>query len=82
MCEVEIGISDTKLKKMVMVEEDRIEKEINDIEAEEKRLADLAIEEATKKEEEDKMYAEYAAQAEIDAAEAAAAAVEDGEEAS
>ena len=69
MCEVETGISDTRLKKMVDDEEDRLEKETNYIEDEEKRLADLAAEEAAKKEEEDKMYAEYAANAEAKAAE-------------
>jgi hypothetical protein len=74
MCEVESGISTTKLKKMVEIEDDRIEKEVIEIEDEEKCLVDLAIEEAAKKEEEDKMYAEYAAQAEIEAAEAAAVA--------
>jgi len=62
MCEVETQISYTKLKKMVDNEDMRIEKEVDEIEIEEKRLADLAIEEAMKKEEEDKMYAEYAAE--------------------
>lgn len=61
VCDLETQMLNKKLKKIVDEEDMRVEKEINEIETMERHLAKLAAEEKLKKEKEDQMYAEYAA---------------------